>query len=172
MRVCYREGAWTIIPQSSSQRLCALGRQSYATGDTKRVLKQFFIRKEKDSPSGKAVLPSLIKTIKDKRSYHPLAVSFSSSLYSESCTLLQFLMLWKCCSTTLCPSSQEKPKTYGFWIEWRGRSTAQVGGDTQTLCVGIPRIKSERALNFFFSADWRKSMRAHNEKHRKKLFWP
>ena len=40
---------------------------------------------------------------------------------------------------------------------------------------GTPRRKSERALYLFFvlfSADWRKSMRAHNEKHRKKLAWP
>ena len=27
-------------------------------------------------------------------------------------------------------------------------------------------------LCFFFFGDWRKSMRAHNEKHRKKLAWP
>ena len=102
---------------------------------------------------------------KDERSYHPLAVSFPSSFYSESHTSLQILMRWKCSSTTLCPRSLEKPLTCGFWIEWRGRSTVPV----RTRKLGITRRKSERALNFFFcSADRRKSMRAHNEKQRKK----
>ena len=81
---------------------------------------------------------------KDERSYHPLAVSFPSSFYSESCTYLQILMRWKCCSTSLCPRSLEKPLTYGFWIDWRGRSTVPVR--TRKLCVGIPRRKPERAL--------------------------
>ena len=103
---------------------------------------------------------------KDERSDHPLAVSFPSSFYSESYTSLQILMRWKSCLTTLCLTSLEKPLTYVFWIERRRRSTVPVR--TRELCVGIPRRKSERALNFFFSADWQKSMRAHNEKHRKK----
>ena len=58
-----------------------------------------------------------------------------------------------------------------------GRSSSGgdgTGADTQPFCGGIPRSKSESALNFvfFFFGDWRKSMRAHNEKHRKKLAWP
>ena len=106
---------------------------------------------------------------KEERSYHPLAVSFPSSFYSERYTSLQILMRWICCSTALCLRSLKKLLTYGFWIEWSGRSTVPVR--TRQLCVGIPRKKSERAL-FFFSADWRKSMRAHNEKHRKKFAWP
>ena len=115
------------------------------------------------------VRPYFLLQSRLKRSYHPLTVSFPSSFYSEIYTPLQFIKRWKCCSTTLCPRSLEKPLTNGFWIEWRGRSTVR----TRKLCIGIPRRKSERALNFFFfSADWRKPMRAHNEKHRKKLAWP
>ena len=85
---------------------------------------------------------------KEERSYHPLAVYFPSSFYSERYTSLQILIRWKCCSTTLCPRSLEKLLTYGFWIEWSGRSTVPVR--TRKLCVGIPRRKSERAHFFVF----------------------
>ena len=86
----------------------------------------------------------------EERSYHPLAVSFPSFFfYSERYTSLQILMRWKCCSTTLCPGPLEKLLTYGFWIEWSGRSTVPVR--TRKLCVGIPRRKSrERALLFIY----------------------
>ena len=74
----------------------------------------------------------------NERPYHPLLVSFfPSSFYSESCTSLQILIRWKCCSTTLCPRSLEKPVTYvfwiWFWIEWRGPTVDGTGADTQTL---------------------------------------
>ena len=70
---------------------------------------------------------------KDERSYHPLAVSFPSSFYSESCTSLQILMRWKCCSASLFPKSLEKTFTFGFWIEWTG-TVDGTGADTHTLC--------------------------------------
>ena len=78
-RVCYLAGA-LAIPQSSSQRLCALGRQSYATGDTKRFLIQLIIRKEKGSPSGKTLLPSPIMTIK-RQAVTPSGGSLFSLLF-------------------------------------------------------------------------------------------
>ena len=59
------------------------------------------------------------------------------------------------------------------WVLPVDRAKATVPARTRKLCGGIPRSKSESALFFFFFfGDWRKSMRAHNEKHRKKLAWP
>ena len=89
--------------------------------------------------------------------------SLLSFFFAENCASLHILGRWKCCSTTLClltnlgSSSRSSPDTQTLWWD------------------STPGSKSESALIFlcfFFFGDWRKSMRAHNEKHRKKLAWP
>ena len=110
------------------------------------------------------LLSSPITTIKKETSGHTI---HWQSLFSPLFILtLQILMRWKCCSTTLCPRSLEKPQV----LDRVDGMVDSMGADTQTLCWDSTQ-KIGRAHNFF-SADWRKSMRAHNEKHRKKLSWP
>ena len=108
---------------------------------------------------------------KDERSYHPLAVSFPSSFYSESCTSLQIWMRWKCCSTTLARGHLKS--------RWPTSSGLSGGDGWRYRCRQVNFVlgfhaenRKEHLIFFFFLADWQKSMRAHNEKHGKKLAWP
>ena len=129
---CLVAGAWTI-PQSSSQRSCALGRQSYATGDTKRLVIQLIIRKEKGSSSGKALLPFPITTIK-RRAVIP---STGSLFY----LLFLFWKLHLLANLDAFKMLLDYPLPEVTWkaVDWRvldrvERTVNDTGADTQTLC--------------------------------------
>ena len=147
---------------------------AYATGDTKRFLIQLVIRKEKGSPSGKTRPATFSNLDYQKTSGHTIHwQSLFLFFYSESCTSLQILMRWKCCSTNLCPRSLEKPLTNGSTSSGSSGGDGQRyrGGHTNFVLGFRAEIGKEHLIflfSFFFSADWRKSMQAHSEKHRKK----
>ena len=112
---------------------------------------------------------------KDERSYHPLAVSFPSSFYSESCTFL--CKSWCTENIARLPFASSHLKS-----RWPTGSGSSGGYGRWYRCGHAKFVLGFNAENrkehliflfcFFFLADWRKSMRAHNEKHRKKLAWP
>ena len=147
--VCAICAGASTIPLSTSQRLCALGRQSYATGDTKCFLIQLIIRKEKGSPSGKTLLPSPITTIK-RRVVIPAS---TGSLFSLLFLFWKLHLLANLDALKMLldyPLPDFTSKVVDLRVLDRVEGTVDgTGADTQTLCWDSMQ-KIGKSTNFFF----------------------